>query len=107
MFLHESTLLYYTDVEHFGSVNAPAPPNVPGYTFSHWDGGDPSNWSGNTYHNVTSAIDFYTVYTKNSVYFSVTYRGMNNAYISSESVLSGQNGSPPTPPNVTGYTFSH
>ena len=89
------TTLKTESVAYGGDSTPPLSPTRTGYTFSGWSG---------TYTNVSSNRTISATYTIN--YYTVTWEDWNGTTLKTESVAYGGNGTPPTQPTRTGYTFS-
>jgi len=86
-----------TGVEHGSSATPPTPPTVTGYTFKEWDV---------AYNSVTADVTVRAVYEINR--YTVTFLGYNDVELKVQTgVEHGSAATAPTPPLVTGYTFSN
>ncbi len=81
-------------VAYGGNGTPPSQPTRTGYTFS--------GWSGN-YTGITGNVTITATYTIN--YYTVTWEDWNGTTLKTESVAYGGNGTPPSQPTRTGYTF--
>lgn len=93
---YDGTTLKTQSVAYGSNATPPTQPTRTGYTFNSWSG---------TYTNITSSRIITATYDIN--YYTVTWKNWNNTTLKTESVAYGGNGTPPTQPTRTGYTFSN
>ena len=83
-------------VEQGKSATAPAAPTREGYTFKGWD---------KDFSNVQSNLTVIAQYTKDIVYFTVTFKDWNGTVLKTEQVEQGKSATAPAAPTREGYTF--
>ncbi|WP_128425177.1 InlB B-repeat-containing protein [Gudongella oleilytica] len=92
----DGTELKEQKVADGGDATPPADPEREGYTFDKWVG---------NYTNVTKDEIVQATYTKDTVYWTVTFIGWDGTELKEQKVADGGDATPPADPEREGYTF--
>lgn len=93
---YDGTVLQTYSVAEGSTPPTPSDPSRSGYTFSGWS---PSLGSA------TKNQDYTATYTKDTVYYTITFEDYDGTVISTQSVAEGSYPSTPSDPSRDGYTF--